>query len=452
MTRELIEGTKFYHQEFVRLEREVAEAEPAWIHRIRQAAFSRFSTIGFPTPYDEEWRHTDVAPLTRIPFQPATSKPQTLLKEDLVEATFDQLAGSQLVFLNGRFSRELSEIRPLPNGVIAGSLADILATSPEKIEFHLTRYADYEAHAFIALNTAFVQDGAFIYIPQDTAIEEPLHLVFASTAEDMAFITFPRNLIVLGENSRSTIIESYIGIQNGVYFTNAVTEIVLGKEARINHCAFQRESPKAFHLMTLAVHQDCGSRSSSTSVMLGGALARSEVHAVLKAEAIDCSFSGLYLAAGRQHIDIQTMVDHAKPGSTSRQLYKGILNGHASGVFKGRILVRENAQKTDAAQTNQNLLLSENAVVNTTPQLEIFADDVTCKHGTAVGHLDAEALFYLRSRGLGEEAARNLLVYGFASEIIDRLTIEPLRLRLSELLPQWISGDNLPWRLRDHAR
>jgi Fe-S cluster assembly protein SufD len=433
--KELLEGTEFYQQEFIRLEQEVAGAEPAWIHRIRHEAFSRFTAIGFPTPNDEEWRHTDVAPLTRIPFQAATSKPPTPPKEDLVEATFDQFAGSQLVFLNGGFSRELSEIRLLPSGVIAGSLADILATSPEKIKSHLTRYADYEEHAFIALNTAFVQDGAFIYIPQDTAIEEPLHLVFASTAEDMAFMTFPRNLIVLGENSRGTIIESYIGIQNGVYFTNAVTELVLGKEARINHCAFQRESPEAFHLMTLAVHQDCGSRSSSTSVMLGGALARSEVHAVLKAEAIDCSLSGLYLAAGRQHVDIQTMIDHEKPGSTSRQVYKGILNGNASGVFKGRILVRENAQKTDAAQINQNLLLSEDAVVNTTPQLEIFADDVKCKHGTAVGHLDA-----LRSRGLGEEAARNLMVYGFASEITDRIAIEPLRLRLSELLPRWISG------------
>jgi Fe-S cluster assembly protein SufD len=179
--------------------------------------------------------------------------------------------------------------------------------------------------------------------------------------------------------------------------------------------------------------------------MLGGALARSEVHAVLKAEAIDCSLSGLYLAAGRQHVDIQTMIDHAKPGSTSRQVYKGILNGNASGVFKGRILVRENAQKTDAAQINQNLLLSEDAVVNTTPQLEIFADDVKCKHGTAVGHLDAEALFYLRSRGLGEEAARNLMVYGFASEITDRIAIEPLRLRLSELLPRWISGGQSAW-------
>jgi Fe-S cluster assembly protein SufD len=191
--------------------------------------------------------------------------------------------------------------------------------------------------------------------------------------------------------------------------------------------------------MNLALHQDRGSRMASTSVFLGGGLARSEVHAVLKAEAIDCSLSGLYLAGGRQHVDIQTMIDHAKPGSTSRQVYRGILNGKASGVFKGRILVRENAQKTDAAQINQNLLLSDDAVINTTPQLEIFADDVKCKHGTSVGHLDAEALFYLRSRGLGEEAARNLIVYGFASAITDRLAIEPLRVRLSEFLPRWIS-------------
>ena len=437
--RELREDTAFYHQEFVRFEREVAGAEPAWIHQIRQAAFSRFSTMGFPTPHDEEWRHTDVAPFTRIHFQPATSTPPTLPKEDLVEATFDQLACSQLVFLNGRFSPGLSAVRLLPRGVTVGSLADILKTSSGEVESHLTRYADFQDHAFVALNTAFMQDGVFAYVPRNTEIKEPLHLLFISTAEDRPFLSFPRNLIVLEENSQATIIESYVGIRDGCYFTNAVTELVLGNEAQVNHCAYQHESPAAFHLMNLALHQDRGSRMASTSVFLGGGLARSEVHAVLKAEAIDCSLSGLYLAGGRQHVDIQTMIDHAKPGSTSRQVYRGILNGKASGVFKGRILVRENAQKTDAAQINQNLLLSDDAVINTTPQLEIFADDVKCKHGTSVGHLDAEALFYLRSRGLGEEAARNLIVYGFASAITDRLAIEPLRVRLSEFLPRWIS-------------
>ena len=438
--RELIEGTEFYHQEFVRFEREVVGAEPAWIHRIRHEAFSRFTAVGFPTPHDEEWKHTDVAPLTKIPFQAATSKPPTLPKEDLVEATFEQLLCSQLVFLNGRFSPELSAVRPLPSGVTVGSLADILKTRSGEVESHLTQYADYQDHAFVALNTAFMEDGAFAYVPRNTKIEEPLHLVFISTAEDRPFLSFPRNLIVLGENSQATIIESYVGIRNGCYFTNAVTELVLGNEAQVNHCTYQHESPAAFHLMNLAVHQDRGSRIASTSVFLGGGLARSKVHAVLKAEAIDCSLSGLYLAGGRQHVDIQTMIDHAKPGSTSRQLYKGILNDHASGVFKGRILVRENAQKTDAAQINQNLLLSDDAVINTTPQLEIFADDVKCKHGTSVGHLDAEALFYLRSRGVGEEAARNLIVYGFASAITDRLEIEPLRVRLSEFLRGWLSG------------
>lgn len=437
---ELLESTAFYQQEFVRFEREVAETETSWLHQIRQAAFSRFNTMGFPTSHDEEWRHTDVAPLTGIPFQPSTSNPSVPPKEDLVEATFDQRACSQLVFLNGRFSRELSVVQPLPSGVTVGSLADLFKTSSGEVKFHLAQYADWQNHAFVALNTAFMQDGAFAYVPRNMEMKEPLHLVFISTAEDPPFISFPRNLLVLGENSQATIVESYVGIRKGIYFTNAVTELVVGQEAQLNHCVLQRESPEAFHLMTLAVHQERGSRTSSTSVMLGGALARSEVHAVLKAEAIDCSLSGLYLAAGRQHVDIQTMIDHAKPGSTSRQVYKGILNGNASGVFKGRILVRENAQKTDAAQTNQNLLLSEDAVVNTTPQLEIFADDVKCKHGTAVGHLDAETLFYLRSRGLGEEAARNLMVYGFASEITDHIAIEALRLRLSELLPRWISG------------
>ena len=435
-----MEGTAFYQQEFVRFEREVEEIETSWLHQIRQAAFSRFNTMGFPTSHDEEWRHTDVAPLTGISFQPSTSNPSVPPKEDLVEATFDQHACSQLVFLNGRFSRELSVVQPLPSGVTVGSLADLFKTSSGEVKFHLAQYADWQNHAFVALNTAFMQDGAFAYVPRNMEVKEPLHLVFISTAEDTPFISFPRNLLVLGENSQATIVESYVGIRKGIYFTNAVTELVVGPEARVNHSVLQRESPSAYHMMYLALHQDRGSRMSSTSVVLGGGLGRSEVHALLKAEGIDCSLSGLYLATGRQHVDIQTMIDHAKPGSTSRQVYRGILNEKARAVFKGRILVRENAQKSDAAQINQNLLLSEDAVINTTPQLEIFADDVKCKHGTTVGHLDPEALFYLRSRGLGEEDARNLIVYGFASEIIDRLSIDPLRVWLSEFLPGWLSG------------
>ena len=435
-----MEGTAFYQEEFVRFEREVAETELSWLHQIRQAAFSRFNTMGFPTSHDEEWRHTDVAPLTGIPFQPSISNPSVLTKEDLVEATFDQRACNQLVFLNGRFSRELSVVQPLPSGVAVGSLADLFKASSGEVKFHLAQYADWQNHAFVALNTAFMQDGAFAYVPRNMEMKEPLHLVFISTAEDTPFISFPRNLLVLGENSQATIVESYVGIRKGIYFTNAVTELVVGPEARMNHSVLQRESPSAYHMMYLALHQDRGSRMSSTSVVLGGGLGRSEVHALLKAEGIDCSLSGLYLATGRQHVDIQTMIDHAKPGSTSRQVYRGILNEKARAVFKGRILVRENAQKSDAAQINQNLLLSENAVINTTPQLEIFADDVKCKHGTTVGQLDPEALFYLRSRGLGEEDARNLIVYGFASEIIDRLSIDPLRVWLSEFLPGWLSG------------
>lgn len=434
-----MEGTAFYQQKFVRFEREVVGTEPLWLHRLRQSAFSRFNAIGFPSSHDEEWRHTDVAPLTGIPFQPATGALSVPPKEDLGEVAFDQRTCSQLVFLNGRFSRELSSVQSLPSGVIVGSLADLLKTNSGEVESHLTHYADYQNHAFVALNTAFMQDGAFTYVPPSTTIEAPLHLVFISTAEDRPFLSSPRNLMVLGENSQATIIESYVGIRNDVYFTNAVTELVVGREAQVSHCTFQHESPSAYHMMTLALHLDRGSRMSATSVVLGCSLARSEVHAVLKAEAIDCSLSGLYLATDRQHVDIQTMIDHAKPGSTSRQVYRGILNEKARAVFKGRILVREHAQKTDAAQNNQNLLLSEDAVINTTPQLEIFADDVKCKHGTTVGHLDSEALFYLRSRGLGEEEARNLIVYGFASAMIDHLAFEPLRGRLSRFLPGWIS-------------
>ena len=444
MTRTM-EATEFYRSRFAQFESAVAGTEPAGVRRIRRAAIARFAELGFPTTDNEEWRHTDVTPIATIPFRDADYSPVAPAAEKLARVTFDAAGYSQLVFLNGRFSPDLSALRPLPVGVTAGSLAAALGTDPSGVEPYLARYARYEDRAFVALNTAFLKDGAFVYVPSNTVVDEPLHLLYASTAEGEATVSHPRNLIVMGPGSRASIVESYVGLDDGLYFTNAVTELVLGENAVLEHCTLQRESTEAFHVATLAVHQEGGSRFSSHSIALGGAIARNEITAALEGEGIECTLNGLYAETGRQHVDTRTRIDHAKPRCASRQFYKGILGGRATGVFNGKILVRQDAQKTDARQTTKNLLLSEDAVIHTKPQLEIFADDVKCMHGATVGSLDEEAIFYLRSRGIGKEAARRLMTHVFAGEIINQIGIIPIRTQLAALLSAWVSQDERAW-------
>ncbi len=437
---DVVEATAFYRSQFARFEKRVAGREPAWLHRLRLAAFSRFTELRFPSTQDEAWRHTDVAPVAEIPFQAAGYRRDARTAEQLAEVTFGAASWSRLVFLNGHFSPELSTLQPLRAGVRVSSLAVALGTDASAVEPYLAHHARYEDRAFVALNTAFMKDGAFVSIPPDTALEAPLHLVFASTADGEATMSHPRNLIVMGPGSQATIAQSYIGVGEGRYFTNAVTELVLGEHATIDHYTLQRESGDAFHIAALDVHQDHTSSFSSHSVALGGALVRNEITAVLDGEGIACNLNGLFMVTGRQHMDIRTMVDHVKPHCTSRQLYKGVLGGHSRAVFTGKILVRPGAQKTDAMQTNKSLLLSEDATLNTTPQLEIFADDVKCQHGATIGQLDPDALFYLRSRGIGEEAARNLMIAVFAREALSRIGHDPIRAYLADVISTWVSA------------
>jgi Fe-S cluster assembly protein SufD len=376
--------------------------------------------------------------------------------------------------VNGRYSPALSSFGSLPDGVKAGSLATALNADPAAVEPHLARHAGYHDHPFVALNTAFIQDGAFVSIPKGRVVERPIHLLFVSTtsfggahdrpasilrqdsgqaqlsagfdpstrlraglAQDRrgkAIVSHPRNLILAGDDSQAMIIESYVGLNNALYFTNVVTEIVAGDNAVVAHYKLQRESEEAFHISTVQVSLSHNSNFSSHSIDLGGALVRNDVNAVLDGQGIECVLDGLYMVAGRQHVDNHTRIDHVKPHCSSRELYKGVLGGRSRGVFNGKIYVHKDAQKTDAKQTNKNLLLSEDAVINTKPQLEIYADDVKCTHGTTIGQLDQEAIFYLRSRGIDLEAARGLLTYAFASEMIGRIKVEPVRAQLEHLL------------------
>jgi Fe-S cluster assembly protein SufD len=337
------------------------------------------------------------------------------------------------VFVNGALARELSETSKT-TGFELKSLREVLQQDTGAIQAHLAKYADYEDHAFVALNTAFLDDGAFIRIPKNFVVEKPIHLIFVSAAGDEPAMAHPRVLLVAEPNSQATIVESYVSLEPHNVFTNAVTEIVLGENAGIDHYKIERENSQSFHVATLQVHQNRSSRFSSHSITTGGGLARNDVNAVLDGEGCECTLNGLYMASDKQLIDNHTRIDHAKPHCTSHELYKGILDGQARGVFNGKIYVHQDAQKTDAKQTNKTLLLSEDAVINTKPQLEIFADDVKCTHGATVGQLAAEAIFYLRSRGIGRNDARSLLTFAFANDIIGRIKVEPVRKYLEETL------------------
>jgi len=431
---EVTDEKDLYLADFELFERAQADKSPAWLHSIRRSAMERFTRLGFPTTHDEEWRFTSLAALGKIPFQSLGSQPAQLKASTLDPFKIMNWTGHLMTFVNGRFSRERSSIRNLPSGVQLVSLAAALQSDSETLVSHLARYASYDEHAFAALNTAFIEDGALIVIPKDVVLDLPVHLLFISTHAEKPTVSHPRNLIVAGSNSQASIVESYVGSGEDVYFTNAVTEVVVNDNAIIDHYKLQRESLYAFHLSTLQVQQGRSSSFSTHSIALGGSLVRNDVNTVLNGEGAEAHLDGLYVVSGQQHVDNHTRIDHAKPHCSSRELYKGILDQRASGVFNGRIIVRPDAQKTDSRQTNKNLLLSDQALANTNPQLEIYADDVKCTHGATIGQMSADALFYLRARGIGLETARNLLTYAFANEITNRIKIEPLRAELEKIL------------------
>ncbi|MCI0698378.1 Fe-S cluster assembly protein SufD [candidate division KSB1 bacterium] len=402
-------------------------------HETRRAAISRFSALGFPTPRNEEWKYTNVAPLLRHKFKLA-HEPVHLTKVTLAEFVFAGLPQNLLVFVNGRFSKELSHVESRVQGLVIDSLAQVLQRGDEITGKYLGRYADYENEAFIALNTAFADDGAFIRVPRHTVLDEPIHLLNISDSSKMPFLAHPRNLLIIGEGSQVQIIESYHHLSSQAYFNNVVTEMVLDENALVDHVRIQNESRQSYHVAAREVHQEKGSVYSSISIDLGGALVRNNLNLRLNAENCEGNLFGFYMASGQQHVDNHTLIDHAMPHCNSKEHYKGILDDKAHGVFNGKVMVRPDAQKTNAYQSNQCLLLSNEATINAKPQLEIFADDVKCSHGAAIGQLDEDAAFYLRSRGIGEEEANSMLRYAYASEVLDHIKIEPVRERLDKMV------------------
>jgi len=408
-------------------------SEPGFVSDLRRRAIDRFAELGFPTLHQEAWRKTDVRPVSQGSFARATG-PSPVPAAALAPHLFD--GALRLVFVDGFLAPELSHLDGLPEGVYLGSLAAALEAEPERVEPYLGRHARFDDHPFVALNTAFFADGAFLHVPRGTVVEAPIHLLFLTTVEAAGdpVVAYPRNLLVAGEASQATVLETYAAFGAGCYLDCPVTEVVAEAAAVLDHYKVQHEAREAFHLATLQVRQERDSNFFSHAISAGGDVTRNDVNAWLADSGIQCTLNGLYMVNGTQLVDNHMRVDHAAPHCNSYELYKGVLDGKARAVFNGLIHVHPDAQRTDAKQSNRNLLLSRGALASSNPQLEIFADDVKCTHGSTVGQLDAEAVFYLRSRGIAEDAAKSLLTYAFASDIVQRIKIEPVRKDLEEFL------------------
>jgi Fe-S cluster assembly protein SufD len=412
---------------------------PAWLRELRERAAARFAAAGFPTVRQEAWRFTNVGPIADGAWRLAEKLPTNAAQ--LTQRVQMPDAEARIVILNGHFAPELSDVSARTRGLVAGSLGTAIAHNRPECAF-LSQV--WEHTPFVALNTAFAEDGALLVIPAGAVIDRPIHIIVINGGAGRS-MAHPRTLIVAGANSQARIGQSFLGAPGESHFTNAVTEVALGENAQIDLYTDQRETDTAYHLAALNVHLQRHATFRSRVVTLGGKLLRNDIVAVLAGEGAHCALDGCYLVDGDRLVDTHTTIDHATPHCTSHELYKGILDGKARAVFNGRIIVREDAQKTDAKQTNRALLLSDEATINSNPQLEIFADDVKCTHGAAIGQLDEEALFYLQARGLTRRAARDMLIHAYAGEVLEGIAVASLRQQLERELFMQLDRD-----LADH--
>jgi Fe-S cluster assembly protein SufD len=431
MVTELVRSENNYQAAF----RNLRESSPtvAWLELVRGSAMERFEQLGFPSVNDEEWKYTNLAALPKENFAPAVSDEINL--PDVDRFSYHETANAHLVLVNGFLREDLS----ITSGLESIVAVDLFSASADArynkiVRKYLARNAGYHNNGVTALNTAFLQSGVFICIPKNVKLATPLQITFLADAESQNNASFPRVLVVAEENSSATLIENFVSHGDETHFTNAVAEIVLKDGARLEHYRLQRESRNAYHISTTSAELGRSSSYDTTSINLGARLSRHDVSVVLDHEGAETAVDGLYMVGADQHTDTHSVIDHKQPHCSSRQLYKGILDDNGRAVFNGKVFVREGAQKTDAMQTNKNLLLSDKARVDTKPQLEIYADDVKCAHGAAVGQIDPEELFYLEARGIGPELGRNLLTYGFAEEVIGKIKIESIRSQLDEFV------------------
>jgi Fe-S cluster assembly protein SufD len=388
-----------------------AAGDPGWLGDLRRDGIARFAEVGFPHSRLEEWRFTNVAPIAQTEFAPAPASSGTTVADLAADIV---IGGTDRVVVTG--------------------LAQAIGTHEDLVRAHLGRHARVDANPFTALNTAFIQDGAFVYVPRGAVVDRPIQLVFLTTAEDQPVLAHVRNLIVVERGAQASLIETYAGPPGAVYWTSAVTEMVIGENANVDTYRVQRESEQAFHTATSQSYQQRDSVFSHIPLVFGSALSRHDVNAVLDGQGAECTLNGLSVLHGRQHVDHHTTLEHAQPHCNSWEFFNGVYDERSRGVFNGRIIVRRPAQRTDSKQTNNNLLLSPDARADSQPQLEIYADDVRCTHGATLGPIEPKTMFYLQSRGLSPDEARQLLTYGFASEILGYVTLDALRERLDQLV------------------
>jgi len=430
----MAEDAREHHVEtFARAVHE-AGAEPAWLEAIRKEAIGRFAELGFPTTKLEDWKYTSLARVARTPWAPAPEATARLDREAVEALSFPVFACSVFVFVNGRFAPGLSAPRALAGGIQVGSLAQLAARPGSPLEDRLGAMARAQEHALVALNTAFFRDGAFVHVPAGIRIENPIHVVHVTVAGDEPCAVHPRTLVLAEAGSEAVVIEDFVSLGEGEAFCNAVTELSLEEGARIEHVSLLRERERTAHVATFHAHQARDSRLVAHNVSLGGQLTRSDTVSALQGRGAECSLYGFYVATGSQHVDNHTTVEHAEPDCTSRELYKGVLDDAGRGVFNGKVIVQPDAQRTSAQQDNKNLLLSRDAEVDSKPELQIHADDVRCTHGSTIGQIDEDALFFLRTRGIDAVAARALLMRAFATDVTSRISVAPLRDRIDELL------------------
>ena len=412
-------------------------AGPAVLKQIRKDALARFEVLGIPTTKHEEWKYTNLAQLSKSEFHPALY--HTLSENDVVN---DMIAGKDvvlMVFENGRFNEELSNFNDLPEGVTIGNLSDNLDNT--LVVENISRHASFQNEAMVALNTAHISEGSFIHIAKGVVFEKPIHLMYISGGEADT-LALPRNLLIAEKNSSVNVIESFHSRGNETSFINIVTEVVMEENAKVEWSKIQLENSNTIHISHTECTQAVNSNFDIHTVTFGGKIVRNNLHIVLNGKNITANLNGLYVGGGDSLIDNHTLVDHAMPNCQSNELYKGVLDGRSKGVFNGKIFVRKDAQKSNAYQSNKNILMSDEASMNAKPQLEIFADDVKCSHGATTGQLDKEALFYLRSRGIGEEAARAFLTIAFAEDVLNRITNETLREELKSRISDRLIAKN----------
>lgn len=434
-TRDVHAAAEPYIKAFQAFTENGAQRAPGWLRERRNGAIERFAELGFPNTRQEAWRFTDVKPIVQTTFALAETPDVSGAAKAMVRSLLPQPGGPVAVFVNGSFVESLSTTAGLPAGVELGGLDDTIASGSELAKRHLGQYADPDQNPFTALNTAFMKDGAFVHVPADTVMDQPLHLLFLAVPDpNRTLLWHPRNLVIADRGARVSLIERYVTVAPGNYWTNAVTEVVGSENTRIETYRVQHEADGAYHTASTHSHQARDSQYTMVNFAFGSRLSRQDIKAVLDGEGAECVLDGLSILRDRQHVDFHTTLEHAKPHCNSWEFFNGVFDDRARGVFTGRIIVRPGAQRTDSKQTNNNLLLSERARADSQPQLEIYADDVKCTHGATLGPIDDKQLFYLQSRGLDREAARSLLTYGFCAEVLSAVKLDRLRAQLDRLV------------------